>query len=687
MIDVKYRVDAGRSKQSVEQTNRLLQAVSEIQLKFIRESAAHSWFEETLRAFLDVTGSEYGFIGTVHHDDDELPWLQTRTISNIAWDQASREVYESSIPEGLQLRNLKTSLGQTLSTGELFVSNSPDEDAHSDGLPPGHPVLTAFMAIPLKIDDQLIGVVGIANRPNGYDSVLASWLEPLCTTCATLMIASKSQEARHFGILKAITEGTSELIFAKDLDSRPVFVNEAVAKMFGTTAEQMIGKPEDNFFSEQTLKQIIADDQRIIRTGQTETFEEELPTSSGARLFHTTKSPWRDSSGEIVGVIGVSRDVTEWKKTQNSLHQSRERLRAIIENTPGCVKLVAKDGTLLEINAAGVRMCEADSAESLLGGSVLDLIPDEHRPAFVRFHERVCDGISGSMQFELVGEQGTRRWLETHAVPLPLGPDGSIVHLAVTHDITAARVAEETIAAQQSQLIHVSRLSSMGQMVAVISHEITQPLAAIANYSSACELLATEPTTDLQKLREYLASITAQSARAGQILGRVRNFVKHSDEHRIESDIIQLTKDSLNLVKADLRSRHVSVETSFPDRTVFASVDPVQIQQVIVNLISNACDAIESQPTGQRRISISLQDSEGSVAVEIVDSGPGLPIDLRDQLFEPFYTSRTNGMGMGLSICSDIVNSHSGTITADNVPNSGARFRFTLPRSKEIINE
>jgi PAS domain S-box-containing protein len=788
MPDVKYRVDAGRSKQSVEQTNRLLQAVSEIQLKFIRERSAHSWFEQTLQAFLDVTGSEYGFIGTVHHDDDDLPWLQMRAINNIAWDQASRELYESSLPEELQLRNLKTLFGQTLRTGELFVSNSPDEDALRGGLPSGHPVLTALMAIPLKVDDHLIGVVGIANRPNGYEQDLASWLEPLCTTCATLMIASKSQEtrqlaeahaadrrqqlqtildavnarilyldvegrivrhnlhsqnvtglsaedfigktveevglrldnarlrhqqslnvirsgkpklgrlmshtsegktywssvdkiptfgengnvdgllvfvyditdlhstteslqqtesqlslllekmpallwsvdqnhvftlavgktleqlgkqpgetvgstlreyfgtddpsfppiarhlsalsgesvqyesawhersfecrlepvrndkgevtgclgvaldvtdralselerrkteeqwravvenvpdfilvvgsegqirflnhfldghdrrdvlqatvfdyqpveshdkirdalrrvfetgesvsyetigrgkpdewrtyvcrvvpmnvsetepaalmiatdvteertareaeARHFGILKAITEGTSELIFAKDLDSRPVFVNEAIAKMYGTTVEQIVGKPEDEFFSDQALKQIIADDQRIIRTGQTETFEEELPASSGTRLFLTTKSPWRDSSGEIVGVIGVSRDITEWKKTQNALHESRERLRAIIDNTPGCVKLVAPDGTLLEMNAAGLRMCEAESGESILGLSVFDLISDEHRSAFVRFHERVCNGIPGSIQFEIVAMQGTRR--------------------------------------------------------------------------------------------------------------------------------------------------------------------------------------------------------------------------------------------------------------------------------------
>ena len=1066
MPEVQYRLDAGRSIQSVEQTNRLLKAVSEIQLKFIRERAAHSWFEQTLQTFLDVTDSAYGFIGTVQHDDGDSPWLQTQAISNIAWDQASTELYESSLPEGLQFRNLKTLFGQTLRTGELLISNIPGEDSRRGGLPSGHPALTAFMAIPLKVDEQFIGMVGIANRPGGYNTDLADWLEPLCTTCATLMIASKSQEARqlaeaqaadrqqqlqtildtvnarilyldvegrivrhnllsqnvtglsaedfigktveevglrldnarlrhqqslkvirsgkpklgrlmshtsggktfwssvdkiptfdengkvdgllvfvyditelhsttealhqtesqlslllekmpavlwsvdqnqvftlavgktleqlgklpgelvgstlgeyfgtddpssppiarhlsalkgesiqyevawdgrsfecrlepvrndkgevtgclgvaldvtdrafselerrqteeqwravvenvpdfilvvaregqirflnrfleghdrrdvlqstvfdyqpveshdkirdalrrvfedgesvsyetvgrgkpdewrtyvcrvvpmnvsgtepaalmiatdvteertalaaearHFGILKAITEGTSELIFAKDLDSRPVFVNDAIAKMHDTTVEQMVGKPEDKFFSDQTLKQIIADDQRIIRTGQTETFEEALPVSSGTRLFLTTKSPWRDSSGEIVGVIGVSRDVTEWKKTQNALHESRERLRAIIENTPGCVKLVAQDGTLLEMNAAGLRMCEAASAGSLVGRPVVDLVAPEHRPAFLKFHERVCSGISGLMQFEIIGMQGTRRWMETHAVPLPLGPDGNIVHLAVTHDITAARVAEETIAAQQSQLLHVSRLSSMGQMVAVISHEITQPLAAIANFASACTMVTEQPTVNLQKLREYLEAITEQSARAGQILSRVRNFVKNSVDHRIDSDVIQLVKDSLTLVKADLRSRHIAVETTFPDQSVFASVDPIQIQQVIVNLISNACDAIESQSSDRQGISISLTGDNGCVTVEVLDSGPGLPIGAQDQLFDPFYTSKASGMGMGLAICSDIINSHSGTITADNAPNAGARFRFTLPLSKETANE
>lgn len=1066
MSDVKFRLDVGRSIQTAKETNRLLKAVSDIQLKFIRERDAQSRFEQALQVFLDVTNSEYGFIATVHHDADGSPWIHTEAISDIAWDQASRKLYETALSDGLDFRNLQTLFGESLRTGELLISNRPAEDPRRGGLPAGHPALTAFMAIPIRLDNHFIGMVGLANRPDGYDSDLADWLEPLCTTCATLMNAAENEnarqlaesqaaerqvqlqtildtvnasilyldtegrivrhnllsqkstgfssvdshgktieevggrlnnaqfrhqqnlevirsgkpllaqlvsyedggevrwasidkiptfasdgqvdgllicaydisdlhsttealrqtesqlslllqnmpavlwsidtdhvftlavgkalevlgreshelvgttleeyfgtddpnsptvsrhlsalrgesiqyevdwneysfecrlepirndsgeitgclgvaldvtarvaaersrlkteeqwkavvknvpdrilvvgrkgevlflnhiqegytqqdvlqttiydyqppdsheklraalrrtiddgesvsleivergkpdewrtyscrfvpmdgaadaptalmiatdvtderlaresEAKHFGILKAITEGTSELIFAKDLDSRPVFVNDAIVKTHGTTPDHMIGRSEKAYLSEASLKKTVEDDQRVIRSGKSETYEEILTLATGERNFLTTKYPWRDQDGNVIGVIGIAKDITEWKQTQNALHESREHLRAIIENTPGCVKLVAQDGTLLEMNRTGLSMCEADSAAGVVGNQVFDLIAPEYRSAFIEFHERICGGHSGSMQFEIIGLKGTRRCVETHAVPLPLGADGNLVQLAITHDITATRLAEETIASQQSQLIHVSRLSSMGQMVAVISHEITQPLAAIANFSAACTMLAEQSSPDLQKLREHLASITTQSTRAGQILGRIRNFVKPSEDNRIDTELIQLSTDSLTLIRGDLRSRQVTIETDFPAQSVIATVDPVQIQQVIVNLISNACDALESQPVDKRRIWISLAENDEQILAEIIDSGPGLLIDAEDRLFDPFYTSKASGMGMGLTICSAIIKSHSGTITADNAPNGGARLRFTLPRSKKDSNE
>lgn len=495
--------------------------------------------------------------------------------------------------------------------------------------------------------------------------------------------AALAAEARQFALLKAITEGTSELIFAKDLESRPVFVNEATSRLHGRSCDELLGMSEEALFSRSSYEKIIADDQRIIRTGQSETFEELLSHVNGKLHLLTTKCPWRDQHGQIIGVIGISQDITEWKETLDALHQNREHLRAIIEATPECVKLLAEDGTLLEMNAAGLRMVEAESAESVIGQVAFDLITPECRAKFLAFHRDVCSGTPGSIQYEIIGLKGTRRWLETHAVPLTLGSEGETVHLAITRDITATREAEEIIAQQQSQLLHVSRLSSMGQMVAVISHEITQPLAAISNYSSACALLTRDMDSIDGKLRDYLTSINEQSVRAGQILSRVRNFVRRSDDHRTLCNLTQLVSDSLTLVQADVRSRGVSVSVSLPERDVPVLVDSVQIQQVIVNLISNACDAMTGKPAAQRRIGVSVSATPQWATVEILDNGPGVTADDPDQLFDPFYTSKNNGMGMGLSICNDIIRSHSGIITAENVLNHGACFRFSLPRPSE----
>ena len=508
----------------------------------------------------------------------------------------------------------------------------------------------------------------------------------IVATDVTDELIARETEARHFALLKAVTEGTSELIFAKDLESRPVFVNEAVASLYGTTPEQMIADPDHVYFSESLQEQIVADDRRVMQTGEPETFEQTLPFASEDRIFLTTKCPWKNSDGETIGVIGVSRDVTEWKQTISALHDSRERLRAIIESTPECVKVIAADGTLLEMNAAGLRMIGADSAERVIGKVSFDLLAPECRESFVAFHHQVCSGTAGSIQYEIIGLKGERLWMETHAVPLALGDD-EIVHLAVTRDITAARAAEEIIAEQQAQLLHVSRLSSMGQMVAVISHEIAQPLSAISNFSSACEMIAGKLAPDHEKLIEYLAAINEQSVRAGQILGRVRDFVRRSDDHRTACNLPDLLTDSLTLIRADLRSRRATVETSLPDHAAFVLADPIQIQQVIVNLVSNACDAMASQPTRQRHVWANLTVDQDTVSVEILDSGPGLAGDAQDQLFDPFYTSKSDGMGMGLTICNDIIKSHAGTITAENSPGYGASFRFSLPRLSEADDE
>lgn len=816
MPETRHRLDPGRTGQSYERTTQLLQTVSEIQLNYIREKG--SWYDDTLQALLDLTDSEYGFIGVIRHDVDGTPWLKTRAITNIAWNEDTRRIYEESLTDGLEFRNLDTLFGETIRTGQVVIANDPALHPSSGGTPDGHPPLNSFVGIPFVLGDDLIGMAGLANRPRGYSAGLVDWLAPFCTTCATLIAAEKKEEARkqaivakrqsedylqtvienvpdyiliigqqgeirflnqyedgyqpddivgttifdyqperfhdlvrdaidrvfqngesvsyqtigrgspddwrnyqcqlvpldvkgeapaalliatdvteqrkneeersqQFDFLTAIARNTSELIFIKDRDSRLLFVNEATAGLHGTTAQDMIDATDAAFYPPDTVAKMIEDDQRVLSTGQSETFEELLPLESGNHVFLTTKSPWRNASGEIVGIVGISRDITVWQQTQRALKESRERLRAIIEGTPECVKLVASDGTLLDINATGLRMIEAEASQDVIGQSVFDLIADDFRDRFKDFNDRVCSGQQESMKFEIVSLRGTRRWMETHAVPLRFGDDGDIAHLGITRDITSERLAEETIAEQQEKLLHVSRLSSMGQMVAAISHEITQPLAAIANFASACSILLNRPSPDQDKLQEYVDAVGEQSQRAGEILDRVRSFVRRAEPERSRCSLPRIVQDSVRLVETDLRRRQVTVEIEQASEDIPIKADRVQIQQVIVNLISNASEAMADVSPADRNIQIRCRAVGHEAIVEVSDNGPGLTDEMCSRAFEAFITSKDTGMGVGLSICRDIIKSHQGQISAENGPNQGALFRFSLPLMKEPANE
>ena len=187
MPDVQYRLDAGRPQQTAEQTNRLLKVVSEIQLQFIRQGGAVAWFEKALQAFLDITGSTYGFIGNVEHVAGTTPQLHIRAAISRPVEPAAQNSHRPSPAGNSQLSNLTTLSDETLRTGQLQILNPPPQLSQGDESASD---VTAIMTIPLRDDEQLIGIVGVANRPTGYNVSLAAWLEPLCTTCSTLIAAS-----------------------------------------------------------------------------------------------------------------------------------------------------------------------------------------------------------------------------------------------------------------------------------------------------------------------------------------------------------------------------------------------------------------------------------------------------------------------------------------------------------------
>jgi len=283
-----------------------------------------------------------------------------------------------------------------------------------------------------------------------------------------------------------------------------------------------------------------------------------------------------------------------------------------------------------------------------------------------------------------VSSGGTVRWVRETAVPLR-NEQGDIVMFGGTvEDITQSQQVVQELGRHQVELLHVSRLSSVGQMVATLSHEVAQPMSAIGTFATVCAgLLASKPETSnrLENMKKCIESIAAENQRCRAILRRLRDYTRKAPRQRTACDLNTVLREAVDLIVHDLRRHDVKVRHELAPLTADISGDRVQLQQVIINLLSNARDAMLLVDPRQRVIFLRSRMEGELVAVEVADQGSGLPADHNGSLFEPFFTTKTDGMGIGLSICKTIVEEHGGEIEAFTNKFGGATFRILLPIS------
>jgi PAS domain S-box-containing protein len=293
-------------------------------------------------------------------------------------------------------------------------------------------------------------------------------------------------------------------IFLTDVESRCTYTNPRCQAICGFTLEESLGEGWSQSVHPEDRQRVFADWLETTREGRSYSDELRLQTKEGTvGWVHVRSSPMFSDKGELMGHVGTVEDITERKQALERLRESEHRWRTIIETEPECVKLVASDGTLLEMNAAGLAMLEAPSAEAVMGQSVYSLIAPEHREAFVALNENVCQGNRGTLEFEIIGLQGTRSWMETHAVPLRSESDGTLVHLAITRDITVRKQAEEELrqlnTALENAVEGISRLDTQGRYICV-----NKAYASTLGYQAEEMIgMAWQPTVhpdDLQKL-------------------------------------------------------------------------------------------------------------------------------------------------------------------------------------------
>ncbi|MGN6659411.1 MAG: sensor histidine kinase, partial [Achromobacter mucicolens] len=253
--------------------------------------------------------------------------------------------------------------------------------------------------------------------------------------------------------------------------------------------------------------------------------------------------------------------------------------------------------------------------------------------------------------------------------------DGRRVRMQVAGDITERRGHEEASRVQQEKIQLTSRLTTMGEMASSLAHELNQPLTAIANYSMGAVALVKAGHTSPNMLLPALEKAASQAERAGKIISRIREFVKRSEPRRQRVAIGRIVDNAIGFAEIDARKRRIRIDSFVPSNAPDVLADPILIEQVLLNLLKNGLEAMEKSESDELKVAVILHDQHIEVAV--VDRGHGLAEP--ERLFEPFFSTKSQGLGMGLNICRTIIESHHGRLWADPNPAGGTIFRFTLP--------
>ncbi|HJU62701.1 MAG TPA: PAS domain S-box protein [Candidatus Binatia bacterium] len=393
-----------------------------------------------------------------------------------------------------------------------------------------------------------------------------------------------------------------------------------------------------------------------------------------------------DGKDHPVRMRGVSMDVTERKRAEETLEKQRAFLRQVIDIDPNFIFAKDREGRFTLVNQA-VADAYGTTVEELLGKTDAEF---NHNREEVEFFHRMDLEVIDTLKERFIPEecltdaQGKTHWLQTVKRPI-IDKEGVANHvLGASTDITQRKETELELRRQREELAHLTRVSTMGELAASLAHELNQPLTAIlSNAQAAQRFLAANPG-DVEELREILKDIVQDDSRASEVIQRMRALVKKEELAFAPLDLASVVRDVAALVHSDAILQGVRILLEVKPGLPPVRGDKIQLQQVVLNLLLNAFDAMKDCPANEREVKVrAVLDGGRMVKVAVRDRGIGLSDDKLDKIFQPFYTTKRDGLGMGLSISRSIIDAHGGRLWAGNNPDRGATFYCTLPASDE----
>jgi PAS domain S-box-containing protein len=488
--------------------------------------------------------------------------------------------------------------------------------------------------------------------------------------------------------LRLVIDTIPTLVWRAGPDGVPDFLNQTALDYTGLSLDQA-GTGWPRAFHPDDKKGMLVKWAAIWESGMPAGLEARLRRFDGEyRWFLFQAVPLRDESGNIVKWYGSSTDIEDRKRTEEALRESEQRFRDYAETASdwlwetGPDHLITRLSDLYDVGIPPSRV---------IGVARWEIATDvESEPEKWRLHRAMLDAHRPFRNFVYTVGTGSPIYIQTSGKPFYdtngnfLGYRGSGTN--ITASIRADH-AEQALRKAQAELVHVTRVTTLGELTASIAHEVNQPLAAVLANAEACLRWLNRETPDLDGARRSVEWVIDDGNRASEVIRRVRALAKRTDIEKVPLDVNEVVREVFALVRGELISHQVSVRTEFAPALPTILGDRVQLQQVIINLVMNGIEAMQSVTDRPRELVIrSSQDETEQVLVSVTDCGVGISSENADRLFSAFFTTKASGMGMGLSICRSIMEALGGRLWATaNIPH-GATFHLTLPLNADTAS-
>jgi PAS domain S-box-containing protein len=658
--------------QTLQQEQYLSDTISRAQDKFISTVDRQLAFDSLLTDLLALTQSEYGFIGEVLHNIAGEPYLKTYAITNIAWNNETRAFYDANAPQGMEFYNLKSLFGSVMTSGEPVIANDPCHDPRRGGLPEGHPSLNAFLGIPIHHDNDMVAMIGIANRPGGYDYDLIAFLQPLLMTIGQLVKATRieRQHSESKRRLADVIEGTNIGTWEWNIQTGATVFNERWANIVGYTLAELEpisiqtwmdhAHPDDLKQSSILLKRHFAGELTFYDV------QGRMRHKNGHWVWIHDRGrvvSWTDD-GKPLLMSGSHADITERKLAENEINQFKNTL----DRTLDCVFMFdASNLQFFYVNEGALQQV-GYSRDELLTMHPFDIKPDISETQFRDRIKPLLTGQQPSITFETVHQHkhGQRISVEIFLQYIA-PPDEAPRFVAIVRDITERK--------------RIDRMKS--EFVSTVSHELRTPLTSI---SGALGLLNGGVLGQLPEKAQTMIDIAHKNSQRltfliNDLLDMEKLIAGKMQFDMQQQPLLPLIEQALEANRAYGAERQVRLTLANPIPDINVYVDNQRFMQVLSNLLSNA---IKYSPENDI-VTINMETRDQTVRVAVTDHGLGIPTAFHNRIFQKFAQADSSdarqkgGTGLGLAITRELVERMGGQIGFESVEGHGASFFFDLP--------